>query len=417
MTNPPQAKPQLTAEVVSIGDEMTSGARLDTNAQWLSRRLGELGIAVTFHSTVGDTLQDNIDVFRIAAERVDVVVSTGGLGPTQDDLTREALAGVIGEDLEFRESAMQHIQAMFARRNREMPARNRVQAMFPPGSEQVFNPQGTAPGVDLVVARNGDSRSSRIFALPGVPAEMKRMFDETVAPRILQQSGNALTIKHSVMKFFGTGESDMERRLGDMTSRDRQPRVGITVGTATISLRITATGETDSQCDTMIRGTRDEIMELVSEFYFGDGESFEQHHAIDDMLREREQSLMVVEFGHAAPLGNWFAALGETSSYRGGLSLAVQADLQRMFDTDDETSAVESAKSRFHADWLLMVDAYPPVDRDRDAPEPDSDVQLIVVSPEGKRYATSIVIGGHPDVLHPRIAKSAMAWMRKIMVS
>ena len=245
---------QLTAEVISIGDEMTSGARLDTNTQWLSRRLGDLGIKVSFHTTVADTLEQNVDVFRIAAERVDILVSTGGLGPTRDDLTREALANVLGTPLELNPSAMQHIEQMFARRKRKMPERNRVQAMFPTGSQQIFNPQGTAPGIDMMIPRE-ESGQSRVFALPGVPAEMKRMFDETVAERILAENGPGTEIKQHVMKFFGTGESDMENRLGSMIARDREPRVGITVSTATISLRITATGKDAVDCQTQIEQT------------------------------------------------------------------------------------------------------------------------------------------------------------------
>jgi len=322
---------ELIAEVISIGDEMTSGARLDTNSQWLSRRLGELGIAVAFHSTVGDTLQHNVDVFRIACSRADIVVSTGGLGPTRDDLTREALAILAEQPLELRQDAMEHIAAIFSKRNRAMPDRNEVQAMFPRGSEQVFNPQGTAPGIDLAVPRTGGS-SSRIFALPGVPAEMKQMFDDTVAPRLLGLSGGSNCIQHLVMKFFGTGESDMEHRLGDMISRNRQPRVGITVSTATISLRITATGPTRDACDVMIQQTKEEILQRVPEFYFGDGEDFEQYHAIDRELRRRDESLVVIELGYAAPLGDWFASLGQTPAYRGGVSLGNVQDLKRLFD-------------------------------------------------------------------------------------
>jgi nicotinamide-nucleotide amidase len=412
----PETNRHLTAEIISIGDEITSGARLDTNSQWLSRRLGELGVTVRYHSTVGDTLSDNVDVFRIAAERVDVVVASGGLGPTQDDLTREALALVVDRKLEFRESAMQHIQAMFARRNREMPERNRVQAMFPEGSDEIFNPQGTAPGIDLVVPRLADSSTaSRVYALPGVPAEMKRMFDDTVAERILQQSGGATKIRQCVMKFFGTGESDMERRLGDMISRSRQPRVGITVSEATISLRITATSESEQQCDQLIQQTRSEILRLVPEFYFGDGDGVEQYHTIGDQLRERAESLVVVEFGRAAPLAGWFASLGETSAYRGGLSLAKLDDLVQLFDAPNEAAAIAIVTKRFQADWLLMVDGYPPVNPDSDAPMPESSIRLLVISPQGKQYVTSVSMGGHPEVLHPRIAKSAMAWMRKIM--
>lgn len=412
----PQVPPQPVAEVISIGDEMTSGARLDTNSQWLSRRLGELGIHVAFHTTVGDTLAHNVDVFRIAAERADIVVATGGLGPTRDDLTREALSELTGQPLELRQDAMDHITNLFAKRKREMPQRNRVQAMFPKGSDQIFNPQGSAPGIDIEVTRVGKS-PSRVFALPGVPAEMKRMFDETVAPRILSLSGGSQCIRHLVMKFFGTGESDMEHRLGEMIARDRQPRVGITVSTATISLRITATGPSDEACDAMILDTKEEILRLVPEYYFGDGEDFEQYHAIDGQLRRRGESLVVIELGYAAPLGDWFASLGSTPAYRGGISLATIDDLIRWLDGRDEQQALQRAKGKFGADWLLLVDEYPQLDRQAGAPIPACDVRFTVVSPSNQLHVTTSSMGGHPDVLQPRIAKAGMAWLRHLLAA
>lgn len=400
------------AEIISIGDEMTSGARLDTNAQWISRRVGELGITVEFHSTVGDTLQHNIDVFRIATERADVVICTGGLGPTRDDLTRQALAEMAGVELELDEASLRHIADLFARRNREMPERNRVQAMFPAGSQEIFNPQGTAPGVDMVVKRD-DGTSSRVFALPGVPAEMKRMFDDTVAPRILSDGGKRRHIEHCVMKFFGTGESDMERRLGDMIARDRQPRVGITVSSATISLRITAMGENREQCLDTIETTRKEIIEKVGEYYFGEGESFEQYHAIDEQLRGRGESLITVELGRAAPLADWFASLGPSPAYRGGLALGDESDLERFLGEGHDLNAL---RSRSSADWLLLVDAYPSLKSDSDdRPLPAAEVSFTVLHPNGNPYRVKTEMGGHPSIIQARIGKAALAWLRKVI--
>ncbi len=404
----------LTAEVVSIGDEMTSGARLDTNAQWLSRRLGELGIEVTFHSTVGDTLAHNIDVFKTASSRADVVVATGGLGPTRDDLTREALAGVVEKPLVLCDSSLRHIESMFAKRNREMPERNRLQAMFPEGSDEVFNPQGTAPGVDLAVPRS-NRPASRIFALPGVPAEMKRMFDETVATRILEMSGGSRHIKHAVMKFFGTGESDMEQRLGTMIARDHQPRIGITVSTATISLRITATSPSEAGCDEQIQSAREKILDRVGDLYFGDGEKFEQFHAVDAVLKQRGESLVVVELGHAAPLGNDFASLGRTASYRGGLSLADTQDLCSFANQSDLASAMIEIRQRFAADWLLLVDGYPELDHASDKPQSAAEVNLIVLNQQNQTSIESVTMGGHPSIVQPRIGKSALRWFRSIL--
>ncbi|HND53564.1 MAG TPA: competence/damage-inducible protein A, partial [Pirellulaceae bacterium] len=127
----------MIAEVISIGDELTSGERLDTNSQWLSQRLGELGIRAMYHTTVADDMAANVAVFRTALERADLVVSTGGLGPTADDLTRQALAEAAGVDLVQDDGALAHIRALFARRKREMPPANLVQALFPRGSRVV----------------------------------------------------------------------------------------------------------------------------------------------------------------------------------------------------------------------------------------------------------------------------------------
>src|SRR4051812_6861020 len=145
----------MPAEIIAIGDELTSGQRLDTNTQWLSQRLNELGVPVTFHTTVGDDLEANIAVFRTAVERADLVISTGGLGPTADDLTRDAIAAAAGVELVEDAAALAHIQSLFARRKREMPERNKLQAQFPRGSQVVPNPEGTAPGIDFTVPRPG----------------------------------------------------------------------------------------------------------------------------------------------------------------------------------------------------------------------------------------------------------------------
>src|SRR5438034_2576116 len=137
----------MKTEIISIGSELTTGQNLDTNSQWLSQRLAEIGIPVLWHTTVADDFDANVDVFAIAARRANLVIATGGLGPTQDDLTREVLAKVAGVELEFHEPSFAHIRDMFAKRNRPMPERNRVQAYFPAGAEPIPNDYGTAPGI------------------------------------------------------------------------------------------------------------------------------------------------------------------------------------------------------------------------------------------------------------------------------
>src|SRR5437763_728183 len=171
----------MRAEIIAIGSELVNGQSLDTNSPWLSQQLGTLGIPVAFHTTLGDDLEDHRTAFRAAIARADLVIMTGGLGPTQDDLTRDALAEVAGVPLVEDPASLAAIAAMFARRHRVMAERNRVQALFPRGAEPLENPIGTAPGIWMPLGR------ATIACLPGVPSEMKRMFREQVVPRLRRQ--------------------------------------------------------------------------------------------------------------------------------------------------------------------------------------------------------------------------------------
>src|SRR3990172_5530490 len=166
----------MRAEIIAIGDEITSGQLLDANSQWLSQRLEELGVRVLYHTTVGDELEPMAE----GIGRADVVVATGGLGPTADDLTREAIAEATGRRLVVDRQALEAIRQLYARRKRAMPQQNERQALFPEGSRVIPNPNGTAPGIALDVPRQV-APPAHVFALPGVPAEMEEMWHQSVA--------------------------------------------------------------------------------------------------------------------------------------------------------------------------------------------------------------------------------------------
>ena len=230
----------MKAAVVAIGDELTSGQRIDTNSAWISRRLSELGIPVVVHLTAADDLVACKASLAFAGERADIVVMTGGLGPTADDLTRDALAAATGRGLIVNDKAMTHIEQLYRSRNRTMPESNRRQALFPEGSRVVDNPHGTAPGIHLTTAMS--DRSVHWIALPGVPAEMTEMWERSVASELAELAGQGKAIVHRRIKCFGIGESACEELIPDLIARGRHPQVGITVHRATITLRITATG-------------------------------------------------------------------------------------------------------------------------------------------------------------------------------
>ena len=282
----------MPAEIIAIGTELTTGAKLDTNSQWLSLELSAVGIPVHYHTTVADDLAANVAVLRTAVDRADVVLITGGLGPTLDDLTREALAELTGARLVMHEPSLTIIRGMFARRNREMPERNVVQAMFPEGSEPIPNERGTAPGIYLEIPRAGRT-PCRIAAMPGVPSEMRVMFRDAVLPRIESADSRGRVIRHARVNCFGLGESAAEQMLGDVTARGRDPEVGITVHEATITLRIVAEAPSVALAQGKIDATKQIIYQRMGHYAFGE-EDDELEHVVVRQLETAGKTLAVV---------------------------------------------------------------------------------------------------------------------------
>jgi nicotinamide-nucleotide amidase len=385
----------MRAEIISIGDEMTSGQRLDTNSQWLAQRLGEIGVPVAFHTTVGDTLADNVLVFRQACERAELVIATGGLGPTADDLTRQALADLAGVPLVQDEASLAHIRALFARRKREMPPANLVQAQFPQGAQPIPNPHGTAPGIDLASPR-AVGKPVRVFALPGVPAEMKEMWQATVAPAVQALLGVERVIVHYRIKCFGVGESDLEAMMPDLIARQRYPLVGITVHQATITLRISAAGETADAARVAMQSTIDTIHDCLGDLIFGYEEE-ELPDVVVRLLAERRQTLAVTEWGTCGLVTQWLAALGASEQFVGG---AVRTSREEW--TAAESTAVP------HADYHLLVGPAPAIDSARTGA---GTLPLVLLYPGG-RFAKEIPYSGHPEILRPRAAKQALNLLR-----
>ena len=257
----------IIAEIIAIGDELTSGFRLDTNSQWLAQQLGDLGIVVRYHSTVGDEMEANVDVFKHAFTRADIVISTGGLGPTADDLTRQALAQAAGVELQLHADQLEHLKTFFTRRGRTMTPSNEIQAHFPAGSVVVPNPEGTAPGIEL--SYRSPNRETIVFCLPGVPAEMKQMFAQTLQRRLQEISGETQIIHHYVVRCFGSGESHIESLLPDLVKRGRDPQVGITASRGTISLRLTTKADSVEDCLKKMAPTLTTIDECLGDLVFG----------------------------------------------------------------------------------------------------------------------------------------------------
>lgn len=392
----------LNAEIIAIGDELTTGQRLDTNSRWLSRELGLIGARVVRHTTVPDTLEDGEQAFREARMRSDVVVSTGGLGPTADDLTRDVLASVAGEPLELVPEALRAIEALFAARGRVMTDNNRLQAMLPRTSVMIPNPTGTAPGIDLP-GSTAAGQHGRVFALPGVPSEMERMWHETVRPEILALHPAGGTMRFRVLKCFGAGESAIEARLPDLIRRGRDPLVGITAHEATITLRIAARAATPEACDALIAPVEATIRECLGEIVFGE----EADDIEDAAVRACHRGALRVTVCECGTLGRVATLIAE-ADVRQQTQVFAGSQLQPSSgDLGTVAEMAEALRTRRQADVAVVVGS---IRRD------DMNREWMPVAVAGPHNTTchDHLLGGFGSLRVSRAAKTAIDMLRRL---
>ena len=411
----------MRAEIIAIGDELITGQRPDTNTQWLAERLNEIGVEVAFHTTIGDNMADNVAAFVAAIGRADVIVITGGLGPTADDLTREALARAVGVGLVRDEESLAHIRQLFVSRGRDMPERNAVQADFPVGATPIRNEHGTAPGIALRVAHSV-SRPCVFFALPGVPAEMKPMWQHSVAPAILAMQGSRRVIRHHRVKCFGVGESQLEAMLPDLIRRGREPSVGITVSDATITLRVTAAGENDAACDVAMAPTIKVIHEALGTIAYG-AEADELEDVIARMLNEQNQTVAIAEWATGGLVEHWLSHTAHAQKIlAGGVTLNNFSQLRSLLrienltaeaqphDSTIATAVAEAIRTITGADYAIGIAAFPPLVDDA-----NSRVAITIAAPD-RTHRLQFPTATHPAIRQPLTAKRALNALRLILL-
>jgi nicotinamide-nucleotide amidase len=248
------------ASIISIGNELLSGQTVSTNASYLGERLLSVGIPVVSSYTVGDDIDTIVRAFNLATTDAELVLATGGLGPTDDDLTRRAFAEFLGTELRLQDELLQKIQNFFTNRNLQMSAKNKIQAYIPAGAQALTNSLGTAPGIMAEV------NSKLLVALPGVPSEMKQMFAESVLPELQRLAGGQAVVVRK-LRCFGTGESNIAELLGPLMQRGRNPLINCTAKHGVITLTINAIAEDKDTARQMaekdVKSLRDKLGELV----------------------------------------------------------------------------------------------------------------------------------------------------------
>src|ERR671921_307269 len=293
-----------SAEILTIGTEILLGDLLDTNAAWISGRLAALGVSIYRHTTVGDNKKRITGALKEAVSRADLVITTGGLGPTSDDLTNACLGEAAGREMVEYPEARRHVDEMFKRFGRTPTQSNYKQALFPEGSELIPNPAGTAMGAML------ELDGALVATFPGVPGEMKGMFEETLEPLIKERSEGSILSR--TLWFTGIGESALAEKVQDLLDAS-DPTVAPLAGQGKVRLRITARAPTE-KAEEKIAPVGDEILARLGDYYFGeDDETLES--AVGHLLKERGGTLALAESCTGGLLAKRLTDVAGSSAY------------------------------------------------------------------------------------------------------
>ena len=263
----------MRCEVVAVGSELLLGQINDTNSSWIGRELAAVGIDSHFQTKVGDNLERMVSVIEHALGRSDAVICTGGLGPTQDDITRDAIAAVMGVELETDEALIDKIESMWGLRGREMPENNKLQARLPVGAEAIPIQPGTAPGVVAEIEFEGQTKM--IYAVPGVPWEMHEMMNGFIIEDLVRRSGNTAVIRSRTLRTWGTSESGLAEQLADEIDRiDHADNAGVTraflaSGIEGLKVRITAKGVDEAEVAATLDEQDARVREIIGPIVFG----------------------------------------------------------------------------------------------------------------------------------------------------
>lgn len=305
----------MIAEILCVGTELLLGEILNSNAQFLAQELAQLGIAHHYQTVVGDNPERLHKAIAIACDRASLLIFTGGLGPTPDDLTTEGIAAHFGAELQEDPAIVADITEKFANRGREMTANNLKQALIPVGAAIIPNPLGTAPGILWTPREN-----VTLMTFPGVPREMKRMWQDTAVP-YLRSQGAGQTIFHSrVLRFWGIGESHLASQVNHLFDRTN-PTVAPYAGQGEVRLRITARAATIAEAEALIAPIATEIQAIAGSHYYGQDEDT-LSRIVGNLLQQHHQTLAIAESCTGGGLGSSLTAIAGSSSYFLGGAIA-----------------------------------------------------------------------------------------------
>jgi nicotinamide-nucleotide amidase len=411
----------MRCNVVAVGTELLLGQIIDTNSSYIGEQLAAVGIASHLQLKVGDNLDRVVEAFTIALKDADAIIVCGGLGPTHDDLTRDAIARVMGVELLQNDSVAVVIEEMFARRGRQMSANNLRQAMVPVGARIIEQTRGTAPGLMCPV---GDKM---IYAVPGVPHEMQDMLARAVLPDLLARSGEKAVIASRVLRTWGESESGLNERLDPIIEELEEvgnPTLAfLASGWEGIKVRLTAKADSHWEADGLLSQWETKVRELVGDLVFGlDGETMES--VVLGLLQERGWTLGVAESVTGGLVGGRITNVpGSSSVFRGGVisyASEVKFDLLGV-DRGPVVSEEAAVQMALGAQRVIGSDVAIALTGvagpDEQDGRPVGTLCIGVVLPDGSTYSVTNTLPGLRDQMRMFSVITALSFLRGILLN
>ncbi len=409
----------MRCDVVAIGTELLLGQIVDTNSSWLGEQLSAAGIDSCLQVKVGDNLGRMVKAIRSTLDDADAVIICGGLGPTHDDITREAIAEIMGVELEFNDEVGMVIAEMFASRNRRMPEINMRQAMVPKGASIIEQRRGTAPGLVCPV---GDKV---IYAVPGVPYELYEMFERGILPDLLQRSGSASVISSRTLRTWGETESGLNERLFDVIDdleKTGNPTLAfLASGWEGIKVRLTAKAATASEVATLLDEWDTKVRQAIGDIVFGiDSDTMES--VVLNMMRERGLTLGVAESVTGGLVsGRLTNIAGSSDVLRGAVvSYASEVKFDLLGVTNgpvvSESAAIEMAVGARRvlgsSIGLALTGVAGPADQDGMKP---GTLCVALSFPDGTSQSSILQLPGNRDTMRQLSVISALDMLRRAL--
>ncbi len=352
----------MNAEIIAVGSELLLGQITNSNARFISSHLAELGINVYYHTVVGDNPDRLRTVIEIAEKRADLIIFTGGLGPTKDDLTKSTIADHLHTTLQMDEEALESIVAYFERAGRPMTANNNKQALVLKDSEVLVNHNGMAPGM---LYQSGDHV---YMLLPGPPKEMEPMFQFEAKPKLARMLNKEDVILSHVLRFYGIGEAELEDRIQDLLEKQTNPTIAPLASDSEVTLRITAKTGTEEEAWELINTAKEEILALVGDYLYGYDDDSLASKAVD-LLVEQNKTISAAESLTAGLFQSELGAIpGVSKVLKGGVvtyteemkvnQLGISAELLDTYGVVSEETAIamaEAVREKFGTDISVSL--------------------------------------------------------------